>query len=58
MIDSSLLPDKEKGIAEYEMMVKVMKKDLEQMLYCIVGEKLHFIKLKLGCSRDSNKDNE
>ena len=58
IIDSSLFPDKENGIGEYEMMVEVMKKDFEQMLYYIVGEKLHFIKLKLGCSKDSNMDNE
>ena len=58
MIYSSVFPEKENGIAEYEMMVEVMKKDLEQMLYCIIGEKLHFIKSNLGYSKDLNKDNE
>ena len=33
MIYSSVFPDKENGIAEYEMMVEVTKKDLEQTLY-------------------------
>ena len=36
MIYSSVFPDKENGIAEYEMMVEVMKQDLEQKLYCII----------------------
>ena len=58
MIYSSLFPDKENGIAEYEMMVEVMKKDSEQTLYCIIWEKLHFKKLNLGYLKDSNKDNE
>ena len=58
LIYSNSFPDKENGIAEYEMMVEVMKKDLEQMLYCIIGEKLHFIKSNLGYSKDLNKDNE
>ena len=58
MIYSSVFPEKENGIAEYEMMVEVTKKDLEQTLYCIIWEKVHFKKFNLGYLKDSNKDNE